>query len=113
VGVEGDFDGSVFDRPAALLNTPLGLVQASATQSWISTLAARVGLTSDKWLAYGKVGGGWARDSATLNLPNGTSWSGSSTDGGWLLGGGIEYAFKPNWTVKLEYDFVGLGSWTA
>jgi Outer membrane protein beta-barrel domain len=112
-GVEGDFDGSVFDRPPALLPTSLGLVQASAHQDWISTLAARVGLTSDKWLAYGKVGGGWARASATLNLPNGTSWSGSNTNGGWLLGGGIEYAFKPNWTVKLEYDFLGLGTWTA
>jgi hypothetical protein len=95
VGIEGDFDGSVFDRPPALLPTSLGLVQASAHQDWISTLAARVGLTSDKWLAYGKVGGGWARDSATLNLPNGTSWSGSNTNGGWLLGEGSNTRLSP------------------
>jgi len=104
VGVEGDFDGSVFDRPPAFLPTSLGIVRASASENWVSTLAARLGLTSDKWLVYGKVGGGWARDSATLNFPNGTSWTGSNTNGGWLLGGGLEYAFKPNWTVKLEYD---------
>jgi OmpA-like transmembrane domain len=30
-----------------------------------------------------------------------------------VAGGGIEYAFKPNWTVKLEYDYLGLGHWTA
>ena len=30
-----------------------------------------------------------------------------------MAGGGIEYAFKPNWTVKLEYDYLGLGNWTA
>jgi opacity protein-like surface antigen len=113
LGVEGDFDGSVFHRPAALLLTSLGVVQASASQNWISTLAARFGLTSDKWLAYGKVGAGWARDGATLNFPNGTSWTASNTNGGWLFGGGLEYAFKPNWTVKLEYDFLGLGGWTA
>jgi hypothetical protein len=52
----------------------------------------------------GKVGGGWAEERATLSLPNGTSWSGSSVKGGWLAGGGLEYAFKANWTVKLEYD---------
>ena len=30
-----------------------------------------------------------------------------------MAGGGIEYAFKPNWTVKLEYDYFGLGNWTS
>jgi opacity protein-like surface antigen len=104
VGVEGNFDWAVFGRPNIPLRTPLGAVQASATQNWISTLAGRFGITSDKWLYYGKVGGGWAEDRASLN-PNGTSWTGSSTVGGWVAGGGLEYAFKPNWTVKLEYDY--------
>ena len=113
VGVEGNFDWAVFGRPNIPLSTPLGPVQASATQNWISTLAGRFGITSDKWLYYGKVGGGWAEDRASLSLPNGTSWSGSSTSGGWVAGGGIEYAFKPNWTVKLEYDYLGLGNWTS
>jgi opacity protein-like surface antigen len=94
-------------RPNIPLGTPLGPVQASATQNWISTLAGRLGITSDKWLYYGKVGGGWAEDRASLILPNGMSLTGSSTIGGWVAGGGIEYAFKPNWTVKLEYDYLG------
>jgi opacity protein-like surface antigen len=100
VGVEGDFDWGAFGRPNIPLRTPLGPVQASATQNWISTLAGRFGITSDKWLYYGKVGGGWAEERASLSLPNGTSWTGSSPIGGWVAGGGIEYAFKPNWTVK-------------
>jgi opacity protein-like surface antigen len=112
-GVEGDFDRSVFNRPNAPLPTAIGSVQASAHQDWIGTLAARFGLTWDKWLAYGKVGGGWARDTTTLGIANGTNWAGSNSDGGWLAGAGIEYAFKPNWTVKLEYDFLGLGNWTT
>ena len=87
--------------------------QASAHQDWVSTLAARFGLTSDKWLYYGKLGGGWAEDHATLTFPNGTSWSGSNTIGGWLAGAGIEYAFKPSLTAKLEYDYLGLGNWTT
>jgi outer membrane immunogenic protein len=92
-GVEGNFDWAVFGRPNIPLGTPLGPVQASAAQIWISTLAGRFGITSDKWLYYGKVGGGWAEDRASLSLPNGTSWTGF---GGWVAGGGIEYAFKPN-----------------
>jgi opacity protein-like surface antigen len=112
-GLEGDFYGAVFNRPNVSLATPLGPVQASGNQHWISTLGARFGFTSDKWLYYGKAGGGWIEERAMLNLANGTSWSGLSAKGGWLAGGGLEYAFKPNWTVRLEYDYLGLGNWTA
>jgi opacity protein-like surface antigen len=28
------------------------------------------------------------------------------------LGAGFEYAFAPRWTVKLEYDYLGLNRWT-
>ncbi len=31
----------------------------------------------------------------------GTSW-------GWLLGGGVEQAVSPAWSVKFEYDYIGL-----
>jgi outer membrane immunogenic protein len=27
---------------------------------------------------------------------------------GFLVGAGIEWAFAPNWSAKLEYDFLGL-----
>ena len=29
---------------------------------------------------------------------------------GWIVGGGIEYAFLPNWTAKLEYDYLYFGN---
>ena len=37
----------------------------------------------------------------------------SSTNGGWLIGGGIEYGFKAHWTVKLEYDYLALSNWNS
>jgi len=35
LGIDGDFDGSFFNRPPALLPTSLSLVQASASQDWV------------------------------------------------------------------------------
>jgi opacity protein-like surface antigen len=116
VGVEGDFDWASFGRPSFTVSSPLGPVQFSDRQKWISTVAARFGITSGsgRLLAYGKVGGGWAQDSAALTVPSGMPiWTGSNTSGGWLFGGGLEYGLKPNWTVKLEYDYLKLGDWTT
>ena len=33
-----------------------------------------------------------------------------NTNGGFLAGGGIEYAITNNWTIKAEYDFLWLKS---
>jgi hypothetical protein len=30
-----------------------------------------------------------------------------------LAGAGIEYGFKAHWTVKLEYDYLGLSNWSS
>ena len=50
--------------------------------------------------------------SATItNLATGATVGigGSGTRGGWLLGGGIEYAITPNWTIKGEFDYLATG----
>src|SRR5262249_46083487 len=31
---------------------------------------------------------------------------------GWLVGTGIEWAFLPNWSAKVEYNYLGLGDRT-
>ncbi len=106
-GVEGDFDGATFGHPA--LPTP---TLGSVSQNWIGTIAGRIGLVEDRWLVYGKFGGGWVQSNATLNFP-GVTWQGSNTSSGWLAGVGVEYGFKSNWTIKVEYDQIFLGNWTS
>jgi outer membrane immunogenic protein len=32
---------------------------------------------------------------------------------GWTAGAGLEYAFAPNWSAKIEYDYLGFGSETV
>jgi opacity protein-like surface antigen len=106
-GVEGDFDWATFDHPT--LPTP---TLGSVSQHWIGTAAARVGVVQDRWLVYGKLGGGWVHSSAEVNA-FGQSWNGSSTKDGWLVGAGLEYGFKSHWTINLEYEFIGLASWNS
>jgi opacity protein-like surface antigen len=106
-GVEGTFDWATFDHPT--LPTP---TLGSVSQDWMATVTGRFGVVEDQWLVYGKLGAGWVHSSAILNFP-GVSWTGSSTKDGWLIGGGIEYGFKPHWTVGMEYNFLALADWDS
>src|SRR4029079_1791440 len=96
---EALFYGRTFSHPTLPVPT-LG----SVSNHWISTVGGRVGLVNDRWLVFAKLGGGWVRSDAIVNLPGSPSWTGASTNSGWLVGGGLEYGFKAHWTVKLEYD---------
>jgi opacity protein-like surface antigen len=105
-GVEGDFDGATFSHPALPIPTP-----GSLRHKWIGTAAGRIGLVADRWLVYGKLGGGWVHNEVTINVP--LSWSESHTNSGWLFGAGIEYGFKSHWTVKIEYNYLTQPDWTS
>jgi outer membrane immunogenic protein len=110
VGVEWMFDGTSISSDTGTfigLGTPFA---ANERIDWVTTLAARFGWTADNWLFYGKAGGGWVHESATLtNLNSGVAISNSDTRSGWLLGVGIEYGFAPRWTARVEWDHIGLG----
>jgi outer membrane immunogenic protein len=68
----------------------------------------------DHFLLYGKGGGAWVgSNNLTLtNLTTGGSASlgNSNTNTGWTAGAGVEWMFAPNWTARVEYDYVGLSS---
>jgi len=112
VGVEADFDWmSNNNNQSDGVSIGTNIIKVSATERWITTLAARVGVAVERGLFYVKGGGGWVgANQFTLTNVAGTSVSGSnnSTDSGWLAGAGFEYAFTPHWTAKVEYDFLAL-----
>jgi outer membrane immunogenic protein len=115
VGIEGTFDGaSLGTNTSNAVLTRFGTLQGSVGTDWVSTLAARFGFATNNWLFYGKAGGGWADNTVSItNLTTGGSVSASNSNGGWLVGGGIEYGITPNWTWKLEYDYLAHSHWTA
>jgi len=65
----------------------------------------------DRWLPY--VTGGAAYGKVKASLVAATTDSVSKNQLGWTIGGGLEHAFMGNWTAKLEYLYVDLGSFNA
>jgi len=118
LGIEADFDGvATTNSPGTgVVGPAFGTIQVTSNNRWIATLAGRFGVTNDTWLFYGKAGGGWVgSDNLTItNTVTGASIAGFSnnTNSGWLVGAGIEWALAPNWSVKIEYDYLGLDNQT-
>jgi outer membrane immunogenic protein len=118
LGVEGEFDGAANNHNGVGVFVPaLGdTIAVTSNNRWIGTLAARFGWAFNNVLFYGKAGGGWVGNNGftVTDVTTGTSISssGNNTRSGWLLGAGIEWAFLNNWTIKLEYDYLGLNSRT-
>jgi outer membrane immunogenic protein len=110
VGVEWMFDGtSLSSTDTDLVN----MVQANEKVDWITTIAGRLGFAANNWLFYGKGGGGWVHDRLVVSdLDAGNAFTASQTSGGWLAGAGIEYGITRNWTVRVDYSHIGLGSVT-
>ena len=115
LGAEWDFDWTSLDATGNGRFVPgVGTLQGSANTRWISTLAARFGVVLNNGvLLYGKAGGAWVDNNATItNLNTGASISASNRNSGWVVGGGVEWAIAGNWSAKLEYDFVQLDDLT-
>ena len=109
-GVEGDFDWSDVKGSVAC---GVG-VNCETSSSWLATFRGRVGYAFDRWLPYVTGGGAYGNVKATASVPlAGFSASSSSNQFGWTMGAGVEYAFLGNWTAKLEYLYVDLGSFDA
>jgi outer membrane immunogenic protein len=88
------------------------MVQANENVDWITTLAGRLGFAANNWLFYGKGGAGWVHDRLVVNdfLDPTSSFTASQTSAGWLAGAGIEYGITRNWSVRVDYSHIGLGS---
>jgi outer membrane immunogenic protein len=123
IGGEWDFDWAANNNNGAGVVIPgVGNVVVTSNNRWITTVAARFGWAIDHLLLYGKAGGGWVGNNGftIANTTTNVSFTCGSfgisncnnSNGGWLVGAGLEYAFAPNWTVKAEYDYLGLGNRT-
>jgi outer membrane immunogenic protein len=111
-GIEGMFDGSTINYSSSLSNILPGASLTDKVTSF-ETVTGRIGWAWDRSLFYVKGGGAWDQTSGSINGPPGfNSESHSANNSGWLLGGGLEYAFTPQLSAKIEYDYMGFGNKT-
>ena len=134
-GIEADFQmsgqngGGSFTTNVLLLGPGIETQTGTDSEriSWFGTLRGRLGITFDRWLVYSTGGLAYGRvtndGSATVTgffCPSNTpptlaacplsSWSSSSINAGWTVGGGIEAALSNSWSIKAEYLYVDLGT---
>jgi outer membrane immunogenic protein len=103
---------------APVLGTQLN-TSAEAEIEYLGTVRGRLGVAFDRLLVYAT--GGLAYGDVSLGASvNGVqapvlSWNGSTSDVqvGYAVGGGVEYAFTNNLTLKAEYLYYDLGDQTV
>ena len=103
VGLEGDADWA--NIKGSVAGVPCG-VSCETKNSFLSTIRGRVGYTFDRWLPYAT--GGAAIGNIRATYPGLATVD--NTNVGWTVGAGLEYAFAPNWSAKVEYLYVDLGN---
>lgn len=113
VGYDRQFDNIVvgveagFSPNGKTLNAPvLGGGSIELDSKWSGDISVRAGVTvTPQLLAYGRVGYGINRYRVRGFVPGNTTpvASESVTGNGIIFGGGLEYALKPNVSLRAEY----------
>lgn len=84
--------------------------QLGARVEALGLASGRIGHAWDRWLVYLKAGGAIAGEKYVVNVPGVIAATPTETRFGWLVGGGVEYGLDANWSVKLEYNYIDLGT---
>ena len=104
LGVEADITFPNYLTSNSVVSS-LAIARSAVTEQWdyVGTARGRVGYAAGPWLAYATGGLAWAGerflDEKTLNVRF-----------GWAAGGGVEYGFAPDWSVRLEYLYSRFGT---
>ncbi|HLG84925.1 MAG TPA: outer membrane beta-barrel protein [Bradyrhizobium sp.] len=109
-GVEGDYAWADINGQSNACGALTGTPHACGTSlNSLGTVRGRVGYAvgpRGNWLLYatGGLAFGDVRGWDSLTPASGNAWR-----AGWAAGAGVEVAFAPNWTAKLEYLYFDLG----
>jgi outer membrane immunogenic protein len=114
VGIEGAIDeADIHGSGTDPFDVFTGNGSLSMTTDWIASITGRVGVTAWNNAVLFYVDGGFAWDRNNWNLSNTTLTfdSGSMIENryGWTMGGGVEWALSPVWSVFAEYEYFDFG----
>ena len=104
LGIEADMTFSNYLTSNSVVSS-LTTARSGVTEQldYAGTARGRIGYTSGPWLAYTTGGFAWAGE-RFLNTPAiGNNEKQINVRLGWAAGAGLEYAFAPHWSLRLEY----------
>jgi len=105
-GIESDISWSDMGGQFANASCPTG---CETKNSWLGTVRGRAGYAVDRVMPYFTGGLAFGDVEAT----RAGFGSASDTGVGWTVGAGIESVIGGNWTAKVEYLYVDLGSFSC
>jgi outer membrane immunogenic protein len=111
IGLEGSVDGTSLSRTQLVGAFPPFFQGILNTKTEVQgSIRARLGVAWDRVLIYGTGGAAFANFTNFYNtLPLGGIDQITSTRSGWTVGGGLEYAFTDNWSMRAEYRYSDFG----
>ena len=115
LGLEADLQSSdISDRTAGFGPGGAYYGTSSVDIDWYSTVRGRIGYAAGPALLYFTGGLAFADVDyrTTIAGPANVSMSSDSIKTGYTLGGGLEWKFAPQWSLKSEYLYVDLGDET-
>jgi high affinity Mn2+ porin len=110
LGIEADFTFPNYLTSNSIVSS-LATARSDVTEQldYVGTARGRVGYVAGPWLTYATGGLAWAGE-RFLNTPAvGSDEKKLNTRLGWVVGGGVEYAFAPHWSLRLEYLYSQFG----
>jgi outer membrane immunogenic protein len=117
-GIEADYQrANGNDRAVGPLGFPTGGGPAIVTASldWFATLRGRIGVANGQTLYYITGGAAWpgAKYDAFMLFDAGSASFSGRPKLGYVVGAGIEWFLRDNWTAKIEYQYLDFGSRTT
>jgi outer membrane immunogenic protein len=109
VGFEGMADWADLNDSHFVQAPGVGVTLSSHTK-WFATATGRIGYAIDRSLIYVKGGGAWIDLKESVAATGVTVDDGGRTRTGWTAGAGWEFSFMPNWSAKIEYNYMDFGS---
>jgi outer membrane immunogenic protein len=101
-------------------NIPGNPALVTARSDFLPSGIVRLGYAWDRWLAYAKAGAAGSSNRYSVSGVYGPltiiqpfNFQGVDLRIGWIAGGGVEWAFCEDWSLKVEYEYYNFGHKTV
>lgn len=90
-------------------------IRQAVSADWMASVRPRIGWAQSDWLVYLTAGLAITRVKMDVAYDDTTAWAGrsrgsaSSTELGWVVGAGAEFALDGNWSLRGEYLYADFG----